>query len=210
MEVSMKIKNLKNNLGFTLVELLIVIGLLGAIALIVISAINPIEQSNRARDTRYKADAGQLISAIDRYYVTLSEYPWETTTPGTYLSADTAFDFITATDTNVGLCLAGNCTNAGLLLTSNELKSEFLNRAFAKSTAATDHILVGKALGSSSSVYACFVPLSKSIRDKACADGNVYTIATSIRTKVTAGDVTCAGSSASWSTAPYQFVCLPE
>lgn len=204
-------KNLKRIKAFTLVELLIVIGLLGAIALIVISAINPIEQSNRARDTRYKADAGQLISAIDRYYVTISEYPWETTTPGTYPSADTAFDFVTATNTNVGLCLAGNCANAGLLLTSNELKSEFLNRAFAKSTApAIDHIIVGKAIGSSSSVYACFVPLSKSIRDKACADGNVYTIATSVRTKVTAGDPSCAGSSVSWSTAPYQFICLPE
>ena len=48
--------------GFTLVELLIVIGLLGAIALIVISAINPIEQSNRARDTKYKADVdGRIV-----------------------------------------------------------------------------------------------------------------------------------------------------
>ena len=34
--------------GFTLVELLIVIALLGVIALIVIAAINPIEQRNRA------------------------------------------------------------------------------------------------------------------------------------------------------------------
>ena len=62
--------------GFTLVELLIVIGLLGAIALIVIAAINPIEQANRARDTRFKSDAAQMISAIDRYFAANSEFPY--------------------------------------------------------------------------------------------------------------------------------------
>lgn len=60
---------------------MIVIGLLGAIALIVIAAINPIEQANRARDTRFKSDAGQLISAIDRYFAANSEFPWMTVTP---------------------------------------------------------------------------------------------------------------------------------
>lgn len=205
-----KYMNIRRNHGFTLVELLIVIGLLGAIALIVISAINPIEQSNRARDTRYKADAGQLISAIDRYFVTQSEFPWETTTPGTYTSPDIAFSFVTATNTNVGLCLGGVCTAQGLLLTNNELKSEFLGRSFAKTGAgATDLIQVGKASGSSSSTYACFVPLSKSIRDKACADGKVYTLATSVRTALAVGSANCAGNNTLWTSVP-QYICLPE
>ncbi len=217
MEVNMKIKNLKLNLrnirAFTLVELLIVIGLLGAIALIVISAINPIEQSNRARDTRYKADAGQLISAIDRYYVTLSAYPWMTTTPATYTSVDTAFPFITATDTNVGLCLAGNCTNAGLLITGNELKSEFKNRSFAKTTAtASDHIFIGKAQGSSSSVYGCFTPLSKSVRDKACTDGNVYQLAAA-GTRTAVSGANCVSTHVNWASTVFGtqlVICLPE
>ena len=74
----MTARNIKRNLGFTLVELLIVIGLLGAIALIVIAAINPIEQANRARDTRFKSDSAQLISAIDRYFAARQEFPWVT------------------------------------------------------------------------------------------------------------------------------------
>lgn len=202
--------NIRKNYGFTLVELLIVIGLLGAIALIVISAINPIEQSNRARDTRYKADAGQLISAIDRYFVTQSAFPWMINSPATYPSADTAFDYISAQSIDVGLCGA-TCTVDGLLIDNNELKTEFRQRDFVKgSPSVPNQIWVGKAIGSSSSNYACFVPLSKSIRDKACTDGKVYTLSGSTRTQVTAGDATCAGNHANWSTSPYQYVCLPE
>jgi len=57
-------------------ELLIVIALLGVIATIVIAAINPIEQANRASDAGMKADASQLVSAIQRYYATHSTFPW--------------------------------------------------------------------------------------------------------------------------------------
>lgn len=186
---------------------MIVIGLLGAIALIVISAINPIEQSNRARDTRYKADAGQLISAIDRYFVTQAAFPWMTQAPVTYPSADTAFPYVTAQDINVGLCGA-TCLLDGLLIQNNELKTEFRQRDFAKgSPVLTNQIQVGKAIGSSTSTYACFVPLSKSIRDKACTDGKVYTLTGSTRTAVVSP--ACVSTSANWSTTPY-YICLPE
>src|SRR3989344_1192973 len=95
--------------GFTLVELLIVIGLLGAIALIVIAAINPIEQANRARDTRFKADAGQLISAVDRYFAAKDEFPWMSLTPT--LTPDSAVAFITASDPSIGLCSGATCAS---------------------------------------------------------------------------------------------------
>lgn len=197
--------------GFTLVELLIVIGLLGAIALIVISAINPIEQANRARDTKYKADAGQLVSAIDRYFVGQSAFPWSVFDSVNYPSADTAVAFASAQGQMYGLCGAvAGCTTDGLLIDNNELKTEFRSRDFVKGTTVTvpNQIWIGKALGSSSSTYACFVPLSKSIRDKACTDGKVYTLSTSVRTPVSG--VTCAGTAAGWSTSPYMYVCLPE
>jgi hypothetical protein len=192
---------------------LIVIGLLGAIALIVIAAINPIEQSNRARDTRYKADAGQLISAIDRYFVGQAAFPWMTVTPGSYDSPDDAFPYTTATDANIGLCTVAGCTVDGVLIQNNELKTEFRQRDFVKGTpSVANSIFVGKAIGSSTSVYACFNPLSKSIRDKACTDGKVYTISDSTRTAVT-GAANCGSSLAAWSTgvATTQLVvCLPE
>lgn len=198
---------IKKNLGFTLVELLIVIGLLGAIALIVISAINPIEQSNRARDTKFKSDGSQLVSAIERYYTQKSEFPWQTT--GTAASADAAFAFASATSVDIGICGA-TCAVDGLLISNDELKTEFRGRDFVKNNpAAIKRIMVGKAAGSSSSIYACFTPLSKSVRDKACVDGKVYTITGSARNQIAVDNAACAATSATWTSAP-QYVCLPE
>lgn len=161
--------------GFTLVELLIVIALLSAIALIVIAAINPLEQTNRTRDTRLKADGSQLISAIDRYFTAKSEFPWVTSDNVTYTN-DSSFGYASAADPLVGLCNDSGCTTDGALITSLELKSEFRNRDFIKATDVTKKLFIGKDQGPASSVYACFVPASKSNRDGACNDNKVYTI----------------------------------
>lgn len=67
----------KNIKGFTLIELLIVIAVLGILAVAVLSAINPIEQINRSRDTGSRSDAEQLLGAIDRYYAVNGFYPWQ-------------------------------------------------------------------------------------------------------------------------------------
>lgn len=203
-------KKIKNSLGFTLVELLIVIGLLGAIALIVIAAINPIEQSNRARDTRFKADAGQLISAIDRYYVANSEFPWMTVTPATYDSVEDTFGFLSSDNQNVGLCGASCAADDGVLITTNELKTEFRNRDFVQNAAdgVEKQIMIGKATGSSASVYGCFIPLAYATKKKALADAKVYTLsaATGDRTPT----VACATPDVSWSDVTDCYVCVPE
>lgn len=202
------IKKFKGTAGFTLVELLIVIGLLGAIALIVIAAINPIEQANRARDTRFKADGGQLVSAMDRYFAIKSEFPWMTVNPSGY-TTDDEFAFITASNEEVGICGA-TCSVDGVLITNDELKTEFRSRDFIQNSVALDkQIMIGKATGSSASVYACYIPLSRSTREKSCADGKVFTLSGGDRTQVTAGDASCAADSASWTTSPY-YVCIPE
>jgi len=82
----MKIKSLcprlRKQLGFTMIELLIVIAILGILAVAVLSAINPIEQINRGRDTGSRSDAEQLISAIDRFYAMTGYYPWNTAVGG--------------------------------------------------------------------------------------------------------------------------------
>lgn len=174
--------NIKKNNGFTLVELLIVIGLLGAIALIVISAINPIEQANRARDARFNADSSQIVSAVERYFAAHSSFPWMDCGVGcaSWDTADDAFDFTGVGDIPVGLCGASPCATSGLLVTSNELKTEFLSRDFIKKPTdqttggqVDQKIFLGKGAGSSSSVYACFVPLAKSNREKAITDEKV-------------------------------------
>ena len=197
----------KFNLGFTLVELLIVIGLLGAIALIVIAAINPIEQANRARDTRFKADGGQLISAVDRYFAARSEFPWVTT--DVVANNDAAYGFVSAGDSGIGICGA-DCSVDGVLITNDELKPEFRNRDFIDNHSGTDDsrkLFIGKETGTSESVYACFIPLSKATRQDAIADAKVYAISTTNGTRT--ATTSCDADTANWVTSGC-YVCIPE
>lgn len=192
--------------GFTLVELLIVIGLLGAIALIVIAAINPIEQANRSRDTKYQADSSQVVSAIERYFVAVGEFPWETVTPT--LDTDDPYGFANAADEGIGICGAScGSGSPGVLISSDELKTEFANRDFIKNSADTDkRLLVGKDSGSTSSVYACFIPKAKSTRERALSDDQVYSITIGNGSR-SAGSCTTAAED--W-VANNCYICVPE
>jgi prepilin-type N-terminal cleavage/methylation domain-containing protein len=208
-------KILKRNLGFTLVELLIVIGLLGAIALIVIAAINPIEQANRARDTRFKADGAQLISAIDRYFAARQEFPWVSADLPVGIGNDDSFGFVTASENGVGLC-GTDCTkaNAGELLESDELKTEFINRDFVQNGgptgAVSEKLFVGKAEGTSESIYACYIPASKSERANAIDNERVYHL-NALTGTTESGSAACTLDT--WGDddlATGCFVCIPE
>ncbi len=159
-----------------MVELLIVIALLGVIATIVIAAINPIEQANRAADAGKKADASQIVSAIDRYYATHNQFPWEAAScavnGGTFCNpvtgSEAAVDFLSADDPTFGICgAATNCKSAatkGELIQSLELQSQFLSKSWIGATANDAKIYIGKGPGSSSSVYACWIPKANSNR----------------------------------------------
>ena len=68
-------KNLRK--GFTLIELLIVIVIIGVLATAVLSAINPIEQINKARDAGRRSDAAELLNALERFYSAYEDYPWD-------------------------------------------------------------------------------------------------------------------------------------
>lgn len=189
--------------GFTLVELLIVIALLGVLAAAVLAAINPLEQANRARDTRMRSDASQLLASIDRYFVAKDVFPWVTSTD--VANNDAAYGFISAKDDGVGLCsTASGCSADGNLITNNELKTEFRNRDFIKA-ADTDFsklLYIGKGTGASSSVYACWVPASKSERGKATSTLTVLS--------PTLGTTTDCGTRAYDSLANSCVMCLPQ
>jgi prepilin-type N-terminal cleavage/methylation domain-containing protein len=153
--------------GFTLVELLIVIALLGVIATIVIAAINPIEQANKARDAGYKNDASELVSAVQRYYASQSNFPW--TTVNVANTADIKFGWVSADDISVGLCAATGtaCRSAASpapLIGSYEVETSFLSKAWIGAAGVGDKLYIGKATGSSSGVYVCWVPRANSNR----------------------------------------------
>lgn len=67
--------------GFTLVELLVVIGVLGVLAAAVLTAVNPLEQLARGRDAGRKSTVAQLGNATQAYYTSQNgAYPTANTT----------------------------------------------------------------------------------------------------------------------------------
>ena len=66
---------LKLAAGFTLIELSIVIGVMAVLATIIVSAINPLTQIAKGRDTQRKADLLQLQSFFEQYRHDAGVYP---------------------------------------------------------------------------------------------------------------------------------------
>ena len=158
-------------LGFTMIELLIVISVLGILAVAVLAAINPIEQINRGKDTGYRSDSEQLLSGIDRYYAGKGYYPWVSgesiTNNKTDPNANGVVDLVelVTETTDVGAEVAAvpmltNLSTGG----ASELKSSFITRI-------VDTAYVGLSIynngTSGSSTYMCFIPKSSSFRDEA-------------------------------------------
>lgn len=152
-------------LGFTMIELLIVIAVLGILAVAVLAAINPIEQINRGRDTGSRSDAEQLLSAIDRFYASQGYYPWQTGATDT-ASEDLAW---TAAPTIVDL---GTENMLAKLSTGGtaEIKTSFVERV---SDATYNTLYVYNQGTQGDSTYVCFLPKSGSFAEEAstrCVD----------------------------------------
>jgi len=124
--------------GFTLVEMLIVIAIIGVLAVAVLSAINPVEQMRKARDTRRKSNAAELLNAVERYYTTNETY-------GTAYTVGAGNDCTTA--------IANQVVAADLadLTATNELKAEFVNRI-----GTADNYLYSAVDATSELVLVCF------------------------------------------------------
>ena len=146
------------NKGFTLIELLIVITLLGILAVAVLSAINPIEQINRSKDTARQGDSEQLINASDRYYATKGYYPWmgdgEDDLEQVWEEVDTGW----MDDDNVEV-LEDKLASGG----AAEIKSSFVSRI----SALTPLLRVYNKGTQGDSTYVCFNPSSADFREKA-------------------------------------------
>lgn len=175
------------NLGFTMIELLIVIAILGILAVAVLAAINPIEQINRGRDTGNRSDAEQLISAIDRFSAFQGFAPWaNSVVTGGYPLTDAGLPVVWDTrqsimDTNTGaLATFVACPIAAKLSTpdltadppddascigTDELKSSYMTKVHADTY---NHLFIYNQ-GSSAvdSTYVCFIPVSGAFQQEA-------------------------------------------
>ena len=171
--------------GFTLVELLIVIALIAILSVAVLSTINPIEQSNKARDSRVQNDAAEILNAMERYYASVQKYPWEYFTTNPITSADSV---LLRSDTyGFGICSgavdadtlqdvdpsvqAAECSASddvpNLLISTMELKSSFAGKDSFEPVRSDVHpeygLWVAKT-ASGDSLYVCYIPRANANR----------------------------------------------
>ena len=198
----------RSGAGFTLIELLIVITLIGILAVAVLSAINPIEQVNKARDARSRGDSAQLLGAIDRYFAANLEFPWTeyTGTSPSQLDNDDTFGG-SAFLYGVGVCGAsggvvtgdantagggsGGCAYDGLLIDTEELKGAFTSKSYFESTVSDANALWVFKEAADPSIWICFKPSAKVNQDKAL-DANSVLKALTFGTAATGEDTVTA------------------
>lgn len=64
-----------NKKAFTLVEILVVIGIITILSALVITALNPAQLRKAARDTNRQKDVSIITSALEQYYADNNAYP---------------------------------------------------------------------------------------------------------------------------------------
>lgn len=61
--------------GFTLIELMLVVGVTGILAMAVLAILNPVEQLRKSNDAKRKSDIEQVQRALEIYYQDHGSYP---------------------------------------------------------------------------------------------------------------------------------------
>ncbi len=162
--------------GFTLVELLIVIALIAILSVAVLSTINPIEQTNKARDSKFKNDAAEVLNASERYYASVQRYQWTDAYPETetaYVADGTEGISFVSVDPRFGILgndIADNTyEDDGPLIKTSELKGVFAGKEQFASTVEIDSTDAMYVFHTSDSNYVCFCPKAKASRTGASA-----------------------------------------
>jgi len=135
-----------------LIELLIVIALLGALAVGLLAALDPFEQLKKGTDTGIRNTVSEIHGSFIRYYAIKNEMPWGVSGAYAGLASSTGFS-----------------TFLSAVIGTGELKSDFFSLAGTQ----LERIYVN---GTSDTLTVCFNPQSKSFRSdlnsKYTADGS--------------------------------------
>lgn len=68
--------------AFSLIELLIAVSILGLLAVITFSALNPAKRQNQAKDSQTRADIGQIATALSAYFTSSGRSTYPTASQG--------------------------------------------------------------------------------------------------------------------------------
>ncbi|OGK08290.1 hypothetical protein A2767_04290 [Candidatus Roizmanbacteria bacterium RIFCSPHIGHO2_01_FULL_35_10] len=136
--------------AFTLVELLIVIAIIGILAIGILIALDPVEQTRKATDSATLSTVGEVKGAIARHFVSRTCWPWQTLSAGV---CSNAAGCANGTAYSLGGAI-GTCgrTISDTLVDSGELKSY---------SGSLVSVLVND--GSATAWQVSFQPVSKSI-----------------------------------------------
>lgn len=69
------ILHLKSRRGFTLIEMVISIGVLAILSILVLAMLNPLQQFEKARDAQRKSDVSEIQKALEQFYQDNGKYP---------------------------------------------------------------------------------------------------------------------------------------
>lgn len=143
-----------NSHGFTLVELLIVIALLGALAVGLLAALDPFEQLKKGTDTGVRNTTSEIHSSYIRFYAIKNHMPWcDPSDPTT--CADLATPVLASSvDT------AAYYTPITQVINSGELKADFVTLAGNQLT----KIYISGQVDPTPEVIVCYLPTSKSFQ----------------------------------------------
>lgn len=144
--------------AFTLIELLIVIALLGALAVGLLAALDPFEQLKKGTDTATRNTVVEVQGATIRFFALKQNMPWcAAATPAncTDPSGLTLTLFNGGADFNTSPYQALN-----QMITAGELKTDFVTLAGTQ----MGNIYVSGTSGSNPTAIVCFTPTSKSFQ----------------------------------------------
>jgi general secretion pathway protein G len=65
----------KNSKGFTLIELIVVVGIISILSVAAVAMLDPLAQFQKSNDTRRKSDLAQIQRALEVYYGDNGMYP---------------------------------------------------------------------------------------------------------------------------------------